>query len=78
MMVLNLLLLQEYIGFVKCMNALKGMKMCYKDRDTVKAWTANIKVTSLSSSYESFFLNDRVVCSNFRDPAAAITSDTLP
>jgi len=35
---------KEYIGFVKCMNALKGMKLCYKDRDTVKAWTANIKV----------------------------------
>merc|ERR1719244_1943723 len=35
---------KEYIGFVKCMNALKGMKLCYKDRDTIKAWTANIKV----------------------------------
>jgi len=35
---------KEYIGFVKCMNALKGMKLCYTDRDTVKAWTANIKV----------------------------------
>ncbi|XP_023344762.1 A-kinase anchor protein 17A [Eurytemora carolleeae] len=35
---------KEYIGFVKCMNALKGMKLCYKDRDSSKAWTANIKV----------------------------------
>jgi len=35
---------KEYIGFVKCMNALKGMKLCYKDRDSTKAWTANIKV----------------------------------
>jgi len=35
---------KEYIGFVKCMNALKGMKLCYKDRDTSKAWTSNIKV----------------------------------
>lgn len=35
---------QEYIGFVKCMNAMKGMKLCYKDRDSEKAWTSNIKV----------------------------------
>merc|ERR1712098_856605 len=35
---------KEYIGFVKAMNALKGMKLCYKDRDSEKAWTSNIKV----------------------------------
>ena len=37
--------LQEYIGFVKAMNAMKGMKLCYKDRDSEKAWNSNIKVT---------------------------------
>merc|ERR1719447_353583 len=26
------------------MNAMKGMKLCYKDRDSEKAWTSNIKV----------------------------------
>lgn len=36
---------QEYIGFVKCMNAMKGMKLCYKDRDSEKAWTSNIRVS---------------------------------
>jgi len=35
---------KEYIGFVKCMNAMKGMKLCYKDRDSEKAWTSNIRV----------------------------------
>jgi len=35
---------KEYIGFVKAMNALKGMKLCYKDRDSDRAWTSNIKV----------------------------------
>jgi arginine/serine-rich splicing factor 17 len=35
---------QEYIGFVKSMNAMKGMKLCYKDRDSEKAWTSNVKV----------------------------------
>ena len=38
------MILQEYIGFVKAMNALKGMKLCYKDRDSDRAWTSNIKV----------------------------------
>ena len=38
--------LQEYIGFVKCMNAMKGMKLCYKDRDSEKAWTSNIRVSA--------------------------------
>ena len=28
------------------MNALKGMKLCYKDRDSNKAWTANIKASN--------------------------------
>jgi hypothetical protein len=26
------------------MNALRGMKLCYQDRDTTKAWTATIRV----------------------------------
>jgi arginine/serine-rich splicing factor 17 len=26
------------------MNAMKGMKLCYKDRDSEKAWTSNIRV----------------------------------
>jgi len=34
---------KEYIGFVKAMNALKGMKVCYKDRESERAWTSNIK-----------------------------------
>merc|ERR1711874_435909 len=34
---------KEYIGFVKAMNALKGMKLCYKDRESERAWTSNIK-----------------------------------
>ena len=29
---------------MKAMNAMKGMKICYKDRDSEKAWTANVKV----------------------------------
>ena len=35
---------KEYIGFVKAMNALKGMKLCYKDRESPRAWTSSIKV----------------------------------
>jgi len=35
---------KEYIGFVKAMNALKGMKLCYKDRESERAWTCNIKI----------------------------------
>merc|ERR1711974_261235 len=35
---------KEYIGFVKVMNSLKGMKLLYKDRHEERAWTANIKV----------------------------------
>jgi len=34
---------KEYIGFVKAMNALKGMKLCFKDRESERAWTSNIK-----------------------------------
>lgn len=36
--------MQEYIGFVKAMNALKGMKVCYKDRESSRAWTSSVKV----------------------------------
>lgn len=35
---------KEYVGFVKAMNSLKGMKLCFKDRYEDKAWVANIKV----------------------------------
>merc|ERR1712107_898995 len=35
---------KEYIGFVKAMNALKGMKVCYKDRESSRAWTSSVKV----------------------------------
>jgi arginine/serine-rich splicing factor 17 len=35
---------KEYIGFVKAMNSLKGMKLLNKDRSEDRAWVANIKV----------------------------------
>ena len=35
---------KEYIGFVKAMNSLKGMKLLYKDRYEERSWAANIKV----------------------------------
>jgi len=35
---------KEYIGFVKAMNSLKGMKLLYKDRHEDRAWTADIEV----------------------------------
>jgi len=35
---------KEYIGFVKAMNSLKGMKLCCKDRHEDRSWTANVKV----------------------------------
>ena len=38
---------KEYIGFVKAMNSLKGMKLCCKDRHEDRSWTANIKVMSI-------------------------------
>ena len=36
---------KEYVGFVKAMNAFKGMKLLFKDRYEDKAWVANIKVS---------------------------------
>ena len=33
---------QEYIGFVKCMTAFKGMKLVFKKGD--QAWAAGIQV----------------------------------
>jgi len=38
------IMFKEYIGFVKAMNSLKGMKLLYKDRYEDRAWVANIKV----------------------------------
>ncbi|CAB4062539.1 SFRS17 [Lepeophtheirus salmonis] len=35
---------KEYIGFVKAMNSLKGMKLLYKDRYEERSWVSNIKV----------------------------------
>ena len=35
---------KEYIGFVKAMNSLKGMKLLNKDRHEERSWAANIKV----------------------------------
>ena len=35
---------KEYIGFVKAMNSLKGMKILYKDKYEDRAWVANVKV----------------------------------
>ena len=35
---------KEYIGFVKAMNSLKGMKLLYKDRYENDTFVANIKV----------------------------------
>ncbi len=35
---------KEYIGFVKAMNSLKGMKLLNKDRFESRSWVANIKV----------------------------------
>ena len=36
---------QEYVGFVKCMTAFRGMKLLYKEGD--RAWTAVVQVTQL-------------------------------
>ena len=41
------IMFKEYIGFVKAMNSLKGMKLLYKDRYEDRAWVANIKVLRL-------------------------------
>eukprot|EP00095_Tigriopus_kingsejongensis_P001020 maker-scaffold2058_size21661-snap-gene-0.8 protein:Tk01020 transcript:maker-scaffold2058_size21661-snap-gene-0.8-mRNA-1 annotation:"hypothetical protein HELRODRAFT_62550" len=35
---------KEYIGFVKAMNSLKGMKLLYQDRYEERAWVANVVV----------------------------------
>ena len=35
---------KEYIGFVKAMNSLKGMKLLFKDKYEERSWVANIKV----------------------------------
>ena len=40
---------KEYIGFVKAMNSLKGMKLLYKDRYEERSWAANIKVSRFSN-----------------------------
>ena len=42
---------KEYVGFVKAMNALKGMKLLFKDRYEDKAWVANIKVSHSVSAH---------------------------
>ena len=42
---------KEYIGFVKAMNSLKGMKLCCKDRHEDRSWTANIKVMSINFNF---------------------------
>ena len=41
---------REYIGFVKAMTAMKGMKLLYKSDDG-KAYTANIKVCNIITSF---------------------------
>ena len=38
---------KEYIGFVKAMNSLKGMKLLFKDKYEERAWCSNIKVFCL-------------------------------
>ena len=35
---------KEYSGFLRCLSALQGVKLCYKERDSKKAWTCNIRV----------------------------------
>ena len=45
------IMFKEYIGFVKAMNSLKGMKLLYKDRYEDRAWVANIKVLRLFIPY---------------------------
>ena len=43
---------KEYIGFVKAMNSLKGMKLLNKDRHEERSWVANVKVRHSFYSYE--------------------------
>ena len=51
------IMFQEYIGFVKAMNSLKGMKLLYKDRYEDRAWVANIKVLNIYLiNYKNFGL----------------------
>ena len=51
---------KEYIGFVKAMNSLKGMKLCCKDRHEDRSWTANIKVMSINFDFcDVHFSNKR-------------------
>ena len=38
---------KEYIGFVKAMNSLKGMKLLFKDKYEERSWVANIKASEL-------------------------------
>lgn len=51
---------KEYVGFVKAMNSLKGMKLCFKDRYEDKAWVANIKVKSHCRKLVSNLVFDRI------------------
>jgi len=53
---------QEYIGFVKAMTAMRGMKLMYKGEDG-KALTANIKVSLVSHFAINIFLFSIVVFS---------------
>ena len=53
---------QEYIGFVKAMTAMRGMKLMYKGEDG-KALTANIKVSLVSHFAIRIFLSSIVVFS---------------
>ena len=55
---------KEYIGFVKAMNSLKGMKLLYKDRHEERAWVANIAVRN-DLKTKCFYT--RLHCSDFSD-----------
>lgn len=46
----------EYVSFVRAMDALRGMKMVYKEDDK-KAWAANIRVCYGNVSLSLFILN---------------------
>ena len=43
---------KEYIGFVKAMNSLKGMKLLFKDRYDDDIFVANIKVGHLVDVFD--------------------------
>ena len=53
---------KEYIGFVKAMNSLKGMKILYKDKYEERSWVANIKASVHSLS------NFGICRNNFNPP----------